>query len=315
MGRRLAQSRVRRNKASKSESKHFLTYVFGYKFTHLPEFFCEQLQSLEREGAVYDDHWIEEIVDIRHVRIPFTVDEAKDYARRMWAYELYLRAGKPKWARDVPGIAVDVARDADTYSPKLIDGTKFQPPCLWPAAFMGRHLETVVCGGLGRRTVIELQGKESALFTLGRAVRALTPTIRTFNAREKGLQLWTVSREDDVRDLLYVMLKPVLFDLVKEEPTPSLAGLHKLVDLSSRASRIFIEVKWIYRKNQWKTVLGQIQIDIQSYPTHPACETLVFVVVDAVRGVPDPRLVEQEFTGKQIVRGRPVGIHLYIVEP
>jgi hypothetical protein len=153
------------------------------------------------------------------------------------------------------------------------------------------------------------------LLTISRAIQSLTPTIRTFNAREKNLQPWTVAREDDVRDLLYVMLKPALFDLVKEEPTPSLAGTHKFVDLSGKASRIFIEVKWIGRKGQWKAVLGQIQVDIQSYPTHPGCETLIFVVLDAVRDVPDPRLVERDFSKKQELFGRRVHIRQYVVEP
>jgi hypothetical protein len=166
-----------------------------------------------------------------------------------------------------------------------------------------------------RRTVIELQGKESALFTLSRAVQALTPTMRTFDAREKGLQSWTVGCEDDVRDLLYVMLKPALFDLVKEEPTPSLVGTHKFVDLSSKASRIFIEVKWIGRRKRWKAMLGQIQIDIQSYSTHPNCETLVFVVVDSARDIPDPRFIEKEISGKQTIGERRFDIRLYVVEP
>jgi hypothetical protein len=64
-------------------------------------------------------------------------------------------------------------------------------------------------------------------------------------------------REDDVRDLLYVMLKPILFDLVTEEPTPSLASSHKFVDLCSKTARIFIELKWIGRPKQWKTIVDQ----------------------------------------------------------
>ena|ERR1700720_4306233 len=121
--------------------------------------------------------------------------------------------------------------------------------------------------------------------------------------------------EDDVRDILYVMLKPALFDLVKEEPTPSLVGTHKFVDLSSKASRIFIEVKWVGRKKQWRAILGQIQIDIQSYSTHPNCETLVFIVVDSARDISDPRLVEKEISGKQLIRDRQFDIRLYVVEP
>ena len=221
-----------------------------------------------------------------------------------------------KWARETPGIDADVAKDDDTYSPELKDGPRIKSPYLCFAAFRGAQLEAIECGGVpSRLTVIELQGRESALFTISRAIQSLTPTIRTFNAREKNLQPWTVAREDDVRDLLYVMLKPALFDLVKEEPTPSLAGTHKFVDLSSKASRIFIEVKWIGRKGQWKAVLGQIQVDIQSYPAHPGCETLIFVVLDAVRDIPDPRLVERDFSNKQELFGRRVDIRLHVVEP
>lgn len=292
------------------------THAFGYEFTHLPEFVREAVQSLERESVLYEDHWVDELQDCRHVRIALSKEEAREYARRAWAFELFLRADAPKWARDAPGIDADVARDADSYSPSLRDGTTIPRPYHCFGAFLGEHLEAISCGAMPERTaVIELQGKESVLFTLGRAVQALTPTMRAFNRREKGLQPWTVAREDDVRDLLYVMLRPVLFDLIKEEPTPSLAGTHKFVDLCSKASRLLIEIKWIARKGQWKAILGEIQIDIQSYPTHESCETLVFVVVDTVRDIPDPRVLESEITGRQTVKGRPIDVRLYVVEP
>jgi hypothetical protein len=267
------------------------TYAFGYEFTHIPEHAGDDVTSLEREGVLYADHWVDELNDFRHSRVSLTPEEAKEYARRTWAFELYLRAGCPTWARDVPGIDADVAHDADTYSMTSRDGTEIPPPYHCFAAFLGPHLEALSCGWVPERTtIIELQGKESILFTLSRAVEALTPTIRSFNSREKGPPPWTVSREDDIRDLFYVMLKPVLFDLVKEEPTPSLVRTHKFVGLCSKASRLFIEVKWIGRKGQWKTILDQIHVDIQSYPSHESCETLVFVILDAVRDISDPRL-------------------------
>jgi hypothetical protein len=77
------------------------TEAFGYTYTHLPEFTRDDLDSLEREGVIYADHLIDELEDFRHVRIAFTPEEAKDYARRCWAYELFLRAGSPRWAKDV----------------------------------------------------------------------------------------------------------------------------------------------------------------------------------------------------------------------
>lgn len=180
------------------------THAFGYEFTHVPESLCADVVSLEREGVLYDDHWIDELQDFRHVRIALSENERGDYARRTWAYELYLRAGQPEWARDVPDIDRDIAKEADEYTlVNFVDGTKIGPPCHCFAAFLGYHLEALACGGFpDRETIIELQGRESALFTLGRAVQALTPTIRAFNLREKHLQPWQVSREDDVRDLL-----------------------------------------------------------------------------------------------------------------
>ena len=209
-----------------------------------------------------------------------------------------------------------MARDADTYVLQTVTGETFGPPYHCFAAFLGAHLEEVACTHQPERTtVIELQGKESVLVALDRAIQALTPTIRSFNAREKGLDRWDIKREDDVRDLLYVMLKPVLFDLVKEEPTPTLAGTHKFVDLCSKTARIFIELKWISRPKQWKAIVEQIHVDIQAYPAHEFCETLVFVIVDSARDIPDPRLLERELTGRQIIRGRTVDIRVFVVEP
>src|SRR2546421_743268 len=117
------------------------TYAFGYEFTNLPEFGRDAVTSLDREGVLYADHWIEEIQDIRHVRIALSPDEAKDFARRCWAYELYLRAGEPMWARYTPGIDADVALDADTYEAHYADGTSTKPPYHCFAAFLGPELE------------------------------------------------------------------------------------------------------------------------------------------------------------------------------
>lgn len=292
------------------------THAFGYEFTHVPEHVRDDLDSLKRESVLYSDKWIDELNDFRHVRVSLTPEEAREYARRCWAYELFLRAGSPGWARDVDGIDDDIANDADTYSCESVDGTVFPPPYHCFAAFLGPHLEYIACcGPRDRVTVLELQGKESILFTLTRAIAGLTATIRSFNHREKGLPPWEITREDDVRDLLYVMLRPNLFDLHKEEPTPSLAKTHKFVDLCSKASRLFIELKWIGKKGAWKKILAQIQTDIQCYPSHPSCETLVFVVVDTCRDIPDPRQFERELTGVQTIRGKDIDIRFYVVEP
>src|SRR6266513_1889813 len=292
------------------------TIAFDREFTHIPEHVRQNLDTLDRESAIYSDQWIEEIGDFRHLRIRFTDDERAEFARRSWAFELFIRAGHPKWARTTPGIEPDIAADADTYSPHARDGTVIPPPYHCFAAFLGDHLEALTCGMVKERLeVIGLKGKAALLFEVRRVIESLTPTIRSFNAREKGLIPWTISQEDHVRDLLYVMLRPFVFDLAKEEAIPSRAGTHKFVNLYSSAVKLLLEVKWIGKRSQWKRIIEQIHVDTQTYIVHPACETLAFVIVDAVRDIPDPRRLEHELSGQQSISGKKLNVRVFVAEP
>ena len=284
-----------------------LTVCFGRGFTHIPGHVRQNLESLEREGAIYADHWIEEVGDFRHVRIEFTADECNEFVRRSWAYELFLRADV-MWATDVPGIDEDFARGADTYSGMLEDGREIEPPYHCFAAFLGRHLETLICFRTERQIVISLEGREALLFEVKRTIESLTATIRSFNSREKGLEPWTITCEDDVRDLLYVMLRPKIFDIKKEEPVPSKAGTHKFADLCSKCVPFLIGLKWIGRKGMWKRRVEEIYVDIQTYARHPASQTIFFVIVDDVRDIQDPRLLERELTTTQRIDGKEMDI-------
>jgi hypothetical protein len=301
---------------SESETQRIPTEAFGYVFTEIPDHVRDDLDTLERESAIYSDQWVEELGDFRHVRIAFLEEERNEFARRSWAYEQWLRAGLPKWVRDTPGIDQDIANEADAYVMQTRDGNSFGPPYHCFASFLGEHIEALTCGMLEeRRKVIEFSGKEALLYDVHRVVQSLTPTIRSFNTREKGLTSWTVTREDDVRDLLYVMLRPLIFDISKEEAIPSRGGIHKFVDLCSKTVRIMLEVKWIDRRGQWKRIVDQIHIDTQSYIAHPACETLIFVIVDSVRDIPDPRKLEEELSGEQTIDGKLVKIRIFVAEP
>lgn len=290
------------------------TYAWNKEFTHIPEHVRRNIDTLRREQAIYTNHWIEEVEDFRHVRIPFTNDEREEFYRRSWAYELFLRADSPYWAAETPGIDKEIAKEADNYSRPLRNGTVITPPYHCFAAFLGDHLERLVCTGVDRQTVIELSGRKKMLFEVRRTIAALTPTIRSFNKRERGLVPWTVSCEDDVRDLLYVMLRPLLFDITKEEVVPSRAGSYKVVDLCSPGVRIMIELKWIGKSNSWKRKIDEIHVDTQSYVTHPACDNLLFIIVDSVKDIPDPQRIEEDLTGIQVIQGREIDIRAFVCE-
>ena len=271
--------------------------------------------SLERENAIYSDQWLDGLDDFRHVRIKLSEAEIAEYVRSMKALELYL-GGNSIWARDVPGIPADIAARADKYQIDTRDGETMGPPWHCPAAFMGLHLETVVCGmDESRREVLEEQGIAHFLVTIRRAVDGLTPAIRCFTAREKGLPSWPITCEDDVRDLLFAMLRGSLSDLKREEPIPSKAGRSRVADLHSGLAKTLIEVKWIGRKGQWKRIVDEIHIDIQTYGRHPDCQFLVVVIIDAVKDLPDPHAIETQLSAIQTIDDKSVRVIAYVREP
>jgi hypothetical protein len=157
---------------------------------------------------------------------------------------VYLSRSGALLAADVDGIPSDIAQRADAYRMYTRDGLVSDEPWHCVAGFIGPELERLTCTN-ERAQILEATGKAELLYTVKRAIDALSPSIRRFNNREKGLADWQVAREDDVRDLLYAMLRSSMADIHTEEPIPSIAGTHKFVDLASRIARLLIEVKWI----------------------------------------------------------------------
>ena len=261
--------------------------VFGKQWTELDSGTIDELWTLEREGAVYVDLWQDDLKDFRRVRIRFADEETEEYVRSLWAYEAFLRAGSPPSAREVPEIPADIAKRADGYSLTSLNGHDKGPPYHCIAGFIGPHLEALICTNR-RSEILEELGTSALLTTVKQAIDSLTPSIRLFNRREKGLAAWPVTREDDVRDLLYAVLRGSVSDLTREEAVPSRAGTHAVVDICSRLARLFIELKWIGQRGQWRQVVKQINDDIQSYVADPRCETIIFVVIDAAKDIPDP---------------------------
>lgn len=290
--------------------------LFGLDFELLDEAPIRELFSLEREGAIYTDLWIDRLEDFRHVKIAFTEAETEEYVRSLWAYELFLRAGSPQLASEVPGIPEDIAKRADTYSLHTVDGQELGPPYHCVAGFLGEDLEVLVCcPPESRMIILEEAGSAALISTLKRAIDSLTPSIRCFNNREKGLTPWPVACEDDVRDLLYAMLRASIEDIRTEEPVPTRGGRYEFVDLYSELARLFVEVKWIGRTGRWKEILKQINDDTQSYVAHPYCRTLVFVIIDVAKDIPDPALLERDLTGTQIIAGKEVEVLAFVREP
>ena len=288
--------------------------IFGKDWTAVDHSVMEELWTLEREGAIYTEHWQEHLSDFRHVRIKFTDDEKEEYVRSLWAYEMFLRAGSPPFAKDVPDIPIDIATRADEYTLVLRDGHTEGPPYHCIAGFIGEHLEGLACTN-ERDEVVEELGKAALILTVKRSIDSLTPSIRLFKYREKGLANWTITCEDDIRDLLYVMLRASVSDLKREEPVRSRAGTYGIVDLYSEVARLFIEIKWIGQNGRWKQIIRQINDDIQLYIADSRCETLIFVIVDAAKDIPDPHVFENDLSKTQTIGGHSSDVMVFVREP
>jgi hypothetical protein len=239
--------------------------IFGHEFRHLDDAHLEQLLSLERERAIYADHWIDGLDDFRHVRIALTDGEVNEFVRSMSAPDLFL-GSSAKWARNVRGIPADIAARADSYCSSTKDGQTLRPP--WHCA---AERNGPLSGPLGGKTMF--------------------------------------------RDLLYVMLRGSIFDIRREEPIPSRADTSKVADLFSQIAKAIIEVKWIAARRQWKKVVEEIYVDIQTYGRHADCRYLVFIVVDAARAIPDPHLIEQRISGGHIIDGKTIKVMAFVREP
>ena len=148
--------------------------IFGHHFEHLDEAHVEDLSSLEREKAIYADHWIDGLDDFRHVRIALTDEEIGEYVRSMIAFDRFL-GSSARWARDVPDIPRDIASRVDSYASQTRDGEILGPPWHSAAAFMGKHLESVLCFDRSRAQIIQEQGISAFLNTVRRVVDGLTP--------------------------------------------------------------------------------------------------------------------------------------------
>ena len=45
-----------------------------------------------------------------------------------------------------------------------------------------------------------------------------------------------------------------------------------------------------------------------------ACDNLLFVIVDSIKDIPDPRRIEEDLTCKQVIAGREIDIRAIVCE-
>lgn len=121
------------------------------------------------------------------------------------------------------------------------------------------------------------------------ALREFDACVRYLNTRRSAGAVINIQSEADVQDVLYLLLRPWVVDLVYESPADKSANRYVIKDFSSAAGRFVIDAKYIRDKDHGRSISKELHDDIEMYRTHPRCDHLVFFVYDPEAFIPDQR--------------------------
>ena len=124
--------------------------------------------------------------------------------------------------------------------------------------------------------------------------------------------LLVLEDEAKVQDLLYLSLKPMLPELVYEEPTRKGAAGYNIGDFSLTSMKLILEVKYVKVASDVKAKANEIAQDIWQYSTQTDCQMIIFFVYDPHMLIPDRPNFIANSSGPFESQGRQVTLHTMI---
>jgi hypothetical protein len=121
------------------------------------------------------------------------------------------------------------------------------------------------------------------------ALREFDSCVRYLNTRRSAGAVINIQSEADVQDVLYLLLRPWVVDLVYESPADKSANRYVIKDFSSMAGLFVLDAKYIRDKDHGRLISKELNDDIEMYRTHPNCDDLVFFIYDPDAFIPDQR--------------------------
>ncbi len=132
--------------------------------------------------------------------------------------------------------------------------------------------------------------------SVGRALLALREfdaCVRYLNTRRSAGAIINIQSEADVQDVLYLLLRPWIVDLVYESPGDKSANRYVIKDFSSGTGRFIVDAKYIRDKEHGRSISKELNDDIEMYRTHARCDDLIFFVYDPNSLIPDQRALRE----------------------
>jgi hypothetical protein len=199
-----------------------------------------------------------------------------------------------------PEIAERVRSYGDYGHTKLRDGTTIDNRgCA--ASFYGEEIESLVCGGRPDRYEVlpNLDSIDKASMLI--QILDYFPIVaRHLAERKHDRPPFSIENEYDVQDLLYANIRSVFEDARFEEWTPKHGGKSKRIDIVIPSAEVVIEVKYVRDKSHRKNIGDELKIDIESYHSHSACKTLLFLIYDPDSNIVDPSEITNDLSGRRI---------------
>jgi hypothetical protein len=125
------------------------------------------------------------------------------------------------------------------------------------------------------------------------ALQEFDACVRYLNTRRSAGAVINIQAEADVQDVLYLLLRPWVLDLVYESPGDKSGNRYVIKDFSSAAGRFVIDAKYIRDRDHGRLISKELHDDIEMYRTHPRCDHLVFFVYDPQALIPDERALRE----------------------
>jgi hypothetical protein len=129
------------------------------------------------------------------------------------------------------------------------------------------------------------------------ALEEFVECVRYLNTRRSSGAIIEINKEADLQDVVYLMLRPWVRDLVPENPTDKVASRFVIKDFLSKQLAMIVEAKYIREKKHGHDISKEMHDDIEMYRNHPDCRTLVFFTYDRDAYIPDVAALKRQIEG------------------
>jgi hypothetical protein len=146
------------------------------------------------------------------------------------------------------------------------------------------------------------------------ALEQFQECVRYLNTRRSEGAIINIKSEDDLQDVIFLMLRPWITDLVTENPTDRIASRFVIQDFLSKELNIVVEAKFVRDKKHGRKISEELHDDIETYRNHPNCSEIVFFIYDPNSLIPDSVALRKQIQGERDYDGKKLNVYC-VVKP